>query len=217
MARHFTATDDVHWVVTPAPNALGCIAFFIKTTQLTTNTAVVTYWNSISRNGAGVLLNNAANKISGVGESSTGAVVNIASATSINDGNPHHIAFNYNRNSGGSNQLYIDGVQETAANSSAAWTSASAAFWTQAGKNLDPFWAGFVGDLWEIGHWQGGQLNADQIAALAKGFSPKLVKPSSLILYAPLVSDVHDIRNGYASTATGGSQSDQGRVVGGAV
>ena len=35
------------------------------------------------------------------------AAADIASTTSVNDGNPHHIALNYNRFSGGSNQLYI--------------------------------------------------------------------------------------------------------------
>jgi hypothetical protein len=219
MARHFAGgTDEAHWVISGLPNDIGCQAFWMKTTQVTANVSVLTYWNSSSRNGFGLLLNISAGKISAAGYEVSANRVSIVSTTSVNDGNWHHIAFNYNRLSGGSNQLYIDGAQEASANSSGAWrvTTGGGGFFNQAGKNLDAFWAAPVADVAEIGHWFGSQLTADEIKALAKGFSPKLIKPANLILYAPLVRDTNEIRSAYAATVTGGSVSNHPRVFAGA-
>jgi len=42
------------------------------------------------------------------------------------------------------------------------------------------------GKLAEVGIWAGA-LNADEIAALAKGFSPQHIRPSALVGYYPLI------------------------------
>jgi hypothetical protein len=191
----------------------------MRTTQVTANAVVVSYWTSTSRKGWGGLINNTAGKITFQGLSTTAtALISLVSTTSINDGNPHHVAFNYNRASGGANQLYIDGIQEASGNSSNVWTDSSTGFFIEAGDQLDAFWPTYVGDLWELAHYKGSQLTADEIVALAKGHSPKLVSPANLAFYAPLVRDTHDVRGGFAVNAISGTTViPNGRELGGAV
>jgi hypothetical protein len=212
-------TDKAYWTVPGAPVNAGCVAFWIKTTQTTTNTALVTYWNSTSRFGWGILLNNTANKITAAGYASSAQQVSIAGTTTVNDGNAHHVAFNFNRSSGGPNQLFVDGVsQGSPVNSGATWNPGTTGFVIESGKQQDAFWAAYVGKIWEMGHW-GAQLSSDEIAALAKGFSPKLIRPSALGAYMPLVRDAHEVRAGLAIPTLGlvGAAADHGRSLGGGI
>jgi hypothetical protein len=219
VAWHFSSpTDKVWWVVPGVPIAVGCIAVWFKATIATLNTPILTYWNGISRNGFILNLNNpSAGKLKAGGEDSSVERLALNSTTAtLNNGSPHHAAFNFNRNSGGANALFIDGVSEATGNSSAAWNTASGGFFMEIGDQSDAFWASVPSDVWEIGYWN-VQLNADEIAALAKGFSPKLIRPSALLAYMPLVRDAHEIRQGLAINSSAGSVGDQGRVIGGAV
>jgi hypothetical protein len=219
MARNFNGgTDSLVYQHDPSPLAQGCASFWIKTTQTTATTSILTYWNSSSRNGWGIILNNTANKITALGYSASNQV-NLASTTSVNSGSAFHVAFNYDRANGGANELYINGSQEASGNSAAAWTNLNTNFWVQAGDNLDAFWASYVGDLWEIGHWQGGKLAAEDIAALAAGYAPKLMRPNLLTLYAPLVRETRPVKINTTGTisATGTTASDHGRIIGGSV
>lgn len=59
----------------------------------------------------------------------------------------------------------------------------------------------FSGDIAEAAVWSVA-LNADEIASLAKGFSPRQIRPQSLVFYAPLVRTVQDVRGGVALTDT---------------
>jgi hypothetical protein len=49
------------------------------------------------------------------------------------------------------------------------------------------------GDIAEVGVWNAA-LNADEIAGLAKGFPCRLVRPSNLVFYAPLINFLSDLR-----------------------
>lgn len=221
MARNINGgTDHIYWTIAGVPVSVGTIAFWMRSTQATASAVPLGYWGSTSRNGWAFILNpsGAANKLQAVcyPNNSTPAV-SMVSTASLNDGNPHHIALNYNRANGGANALFIDGVQDKTGNSAAAWTTASTGFFIQAGDQVDTFWATYVGDLWDVGHW-GAQLAADEIAALAKGFSPKLIKPSSSLFYAPLANDAHDLRQAAPVNAlVGTSVAAPGPALGGAV
>jgi len=57
------------------------------------------------------------------------------------------------------------------------------------------------GDIADAAIWN-VVLSADEISSLAKGFSPRLVRPQSLVFYAPAVRSVTDIRGGVALTDT---------------
>jgi len=57
-------------------------------------------------------------------------------------------------------------------------------------------------------------LNVDEIAALASGVSPRLIRPSALRFYAPLVGDPIDLRRGLAITNSGTTLADHTRRIG---
>jgi hypothetical protein len=57
----------------------------------------------------------------------------------------------------------------------------------------------FAGDIAEVGVWSAA-LTAAEIASLAQGISPSLVRPQSLVFYAPLVRDLIDVRGGLTIT-----------------
>lgn len=56
------------------------------------------------------------------------------------------------------------------------------------------------GQIQNFGAWD-AELNADEITSLSKGFSPRSVRPQSLITAAPLIREIIDIR-GNALTGT---------------
>lgn len=51
----------------------------------------------------------------------------------------------------------------------------------------------------EVGIWSAA-ITADEIASLARGVSPSLVRPQSLVFYAPLIREIRDVRGGLALT-----------------
>jgi hypothetical protein len=55
------------------------------------------------------------------------------------------------------------------------------------------------GDIAEVAVWS-AVLTADEIASLARGFKPSRIRPQSLAFYAPIVRDIHDLRNGRTIT-----------------
>jgi len=60
----------------------------------------------------------------------------------------------------------------------------------------------FNGRLAEVGIWNVA-LTDDEVAALARGFSPLCIQPQALVFYAPLVREVQDVRGGRTLTPTG--------------
>jgi hypothetical protein len=192
-------------------SATGCVAFWMKTTQTTVSACLLSNWSLASRLGYGLYLNNPLNKITVQGYASTSpAKVNIDSTTSINDGNWHHIAFNWNVASGGANTLYVDGGSGVSANSTAAWSVAGTGFYL--GDNIDTFWPSYVGDMAELAEWS-RQLDASEVAALAKGFSPIIIAPASLVHYDRMIRDVIDLKDSF-SVVTGTTVSDHPRMIG---
>lgn len=66
--------------------------------------------------------------------------------------------------------------------------------------NLTLGQSGSVGDLADISAWNVA-LTGAEIASLAKGFSPRRIRPQSLVFYAPLLRNLQDLRQGLALTA----------------
>ena len=62
--------------------------------------------------------------------------------------------------------------------------------------------------IWNVG------LNDDEIAALADGFRPSLIRPDALVLYAPLVREAADYRGGVSLTVSGALVADHTRRIG---
>lgn len=212
MARSFAGgTDQLYWTRNFSMPLVGCVAFKMKTTQTTSNTSVLSDWSGSSRNGFGLFINNVANKITAQGYDATTARITLVSTTSVNSGNWHSAAFNFNRNNGGANALFVDGVSEATGNSAAAWGGGSG-FNIGTGI-LNGFWAAYVGEIAEIGYW-GANLDAAELAALAKDYSPRLIRPASLLFHAPVVREIGERRVGLAGNPTGGGVSVHPRVLG---
>jgi hypothetical protein len=55
------------------------------------------------------------------------------------------------------------------------------------------------GMIAEVGIWSAA-LTADEIASLAKGFTPDQIRPQSLVFYAPLIRDLIDYKGGLTIT-----------------
>lgn len=70
------------------------------------------------------------------------------------------------------------------------------------------------GSIAEVGVWNAA-LTADEIASLANGFNPKLIRPSARRFYAPLVRNVQDLRGGVALSemGTGTTAADHPRII----
>jgi hypothetical protein len=69
-------------------------------------------------------------------------------------------------------------------------------------------------DLAEAAIWS-TDLTATEIAILARGVSPLLVRPTALVFYAPILgrySPEPDVRGGLSLTVTGTTVADHGRV-----
>lgn len=65
----------------------------------------------------------------------------------------------------------------------------------------------------EVAVWNAA-LNATEAAALAKGIRPSLVRPQSLVFYAPLIRDVIDVRGGVSLTASSTTVIEHPRRIG---
>lgn len=215
MARNFAGGTDR--ILFGAANGLtsGCVAFWFRTSGVTTNTHILSCWNASSRTGLGFILNNTANKLKASGIDATTERVAAVSTTSVNNGAWHHAAFNFNVASGAANSLYIDGALEASVNSSAAWSlgSTSIVF----GDPLDTFWPTFNGDLAEAGFWIDRNLSADEIAALAKGYSPKCVHLEGLGGYWPFLRDQYNRADSFISSTVGTTVTDHPRIIAGLV
>lgn len=74
--------------------------------------------------------------------------------------------------------------------------------------------AGFHdGEIAEVGIWNVA-LDDAEIAALATGVRCSLVRPQSLVFYAPLIRDVIDLSKGVSLTTTGATVSVHPRRIG---
>lgn len=69
-----------------------------------------------------------------------------------------------------------------------------------------------VGRIAEVGIWKAA-LTADEVLALARGMSPELVRPQSLVFYAPLLRDLNDrVSNLTLTNVNGALVSDHPRI-----
>jgi hypothetical protein len=55
------------------------------------------------------------------------------------------------------------------------------------------------GDIAEAAVWD-VVLTSAEITSLARGFKASRIRPQSLVFYAPIIRDIHDVRNGRAIT-----------------
>lgn len=211
MARNFAGGTDRLLFGGANGYTTGCVAFWMKMISATANMHVLSAWSGSSRTGLGFIMNNTANKLLTQAYDATTARVNLVSATTMNNGAWHHVAYNFNTANGSAQTVYVDGAVDVSGTASAAWSMASTAI--AFGDPLDAFWATYNGDLAEMGFWS-RNLTADEIAALAKGFAPQCVARSALDFHCPLVRDQFNRRDPFISSTVGTTVSDHPRSIG---
>lgn len=77
--------------------------------------------------------------------------------------------------------------------------------------SANPFWW-ISGHIAEAAIWNLALIEAE-VAALAKGFSPLLIRPDRLVAYWPLIRGINDRVGGYNMTASGTTVSEHPRVI----
>lgn len=111
----------------------------------------------------------------------------------------HHAAGVFTSNT--SRTAYIDGGSAGTNTTSSTPTGVNAI--VIGARYASTLGAYFSGSLAEIGVWS-TNLSSAEITSLAKGMSPRFIRPQSLIAYFPLVREKIEIRSGLTIT-TGGS------------
>jgi hypothetical protein len=107
-------------------------------------------------------------------------------------------------------RLYKNGSQ-VASSSNAVGPCATATTNTHLGYRVASSQYPLAGTLAEAAIYN-ATLSASDAAALATGASPRLVRPDGLVMYAPLVRDVMDIRGTATLTDNATTQTDHPRV-----
>lgn len=127
-----------------------------------------------------------------------GSTAGADTTATINTGAWQHGAAVFTGNA--SRTVYLDGANN-ATNTTSLTPSAAALNRTNVGTQ----WRNqarenyFDGRVAEAAVWNVA-LNASEIAALATGLRPSLVRPQSLVLYVPIIRDVLDLRAALAFT-----------------
>lgn len=100
--------------------------------------------------------------------------------------------------SSASREVLVDAVSKATDGTSSSPTGTNAIYVGVRNSNGLGFFAG--GAIADVAVWNVALTDAE-IASLAKGFSPRRIRPQSLVFYAPLLRNLQDLRRGLALTA----------------
>ena len=129
-----------------------------------------------------------------------GTEVGPTGATTVTTNVWHHCALT--RTASGAWLVYLDGIQDASDATGSAGTPTGNTWYGGSSSSADLM----DGQLAEVGIWNVG-LNASEIMSLAKGTSPRLVRPGSLQQYLPLSGTGSPERDrsgkGFHATITG--------------
>ena len=214
MARNFAAGTDLVSIANDAAYDLALLSFSakIRQTDATNLNTIAGRADTIaSFSGFSFVLNGGPPNL--FLKDGTGIVLNVIGTTDAADGAWHTVGFVARQASGGTGRVYVDGVDEASGANSAAWTFNGQAL--RLGLHQDAFWSPFVGDIAEVAIWD-VELDANEFAALHKGFTPDRIRPSSLVSYWPLIGKAAtelDIVGGRGGTVTGTTAAAHPRVI----
>jgi hypothetical protein len=126
----------------------------------------------------------------------TGGVVASNGTAAISSGTLVHGCAVFTSQS--SRTLYIDGTAQPTdtANVGTQITADAISIGSGWSTTLGAYYSG---DIAEAGVWNVA-LTAAEVASLAKGFACDRVRPQSLVFYAPLIRDLHDLAGGRTIT-----------------
>lgn len=146
------SSNAVTQVIVPADPSFnsptGTIMFWVKTTEANTATPVMLYDRRTSP--GDVIVMDAQGFLGVQATASAGVVANqFSGVTSLNDGNWHLVAYEYDQSYGGYTTLYVDGNYDTQQAASLAW-SWPALEEIELGRSHDPYWASLQGSLDDV-------------------------------------------------------------------
>lgn len=195
VARDLVASSSQYLIrtgalVTGTPATLACWFKSYDTSHLSRLVGVGQF-NSSAANMLGLAFyGGSGSKISALHRKGGGDEGDAQTSTTISDGNWHHAAAVFTSNS--SRSAYLDGggkstnTTSVTAIASADRTIVGGLLWTS--STIIQLCDGAVA---EVGIWNAA-LSDDDVAALAMGYSPKLVRPDALVSYFPFVQDDGD-------------------------
>ena len=212
MAYDFDGTDDyIEALSAPATAAPLTMACWFNVDNVTANHVLMSLTDGTDSNRFFLAAQGAAAG-DPVRASTTGGgtTTQANSATGFTANTWHHAVGRYN--SATNRRAYIDGVGGTTGTTNVTPTGIDeimlGATWT--GGVRGAFTNGRIAEaaIWNVG------LNDDEIASLADGFRPSLIRPSSLVFYAPLVREIADYRGGISLTVSGALVAAHTRRIG---
>jgi hypothetical protein len=208
MARNFNGTTAfIEHGAAPGVTALPIsIACWFRKTNANTNTALIAVGQNPGP--ARVQLDLRSDASVGAASVNVSNLADVATKGSHSANVWHHGAAVFTSST--SRTAYLDGVAGTVNTGSNLNGTPDN---TCIGARYATTFGGFhPGDIAEAAIWN-VSLTAAEIAAMAKGVSPRLIRPTARVFYAPLIRDVLDLR-GRALTVTGTTVSDHPRRVG---
>lgn len=120
------------------------------------------------------------------------SVADFPAAANYSTATWHHACLTCSSNT--SRSVYLDGGN-AATNSTSVTPDAGVITTTFMGYTVGTL----DGRIAEVGIWNAA-LTADEVLALGKGAAPCLVRPQSLVFYAPLIRELIDVRGGRVIT-----------------
>ena len=193
MAASYASGSYTHTSSTPVTGLPATIAMWMKASSASRLGAIGT---TASSNNISLRVNSSDAQTLEVNQ--TGAQGTVSG--NINDSVWRHIAGVFTSNT--SRTAYRDGVAGTTNTTSATGPSGWDKIAIKSQFNFS-FDASGASEVAEFAVW-GVALTADEVASLAKGFSPKRIRPQSLVFYVPATRALADyFRNGLALTTVG--------------
>jgi len=204
MARNFNGTSArIHVssaVVSATPYTMAC---WFRTTNMTQVGALLSLTSSIGQYSTLFFRGDVASGPIDI-LIQDGYVQNVArSTTGCTSGQWHHACGVFT--SAASRTVYLDGGSSATNTASNNPTLNQ----TEIGAWLSSFW--FSGDIADVGFWTAA-LTGAEIASLAKGVTPALVRPQSHVSCPPLIRDVIDPRAATAFTEVNTSAAAHPRI-----
>lgn len=206
MARAFNGTSSrIHVssaVLSSTPYTMAC---WFRTTNMTQLGALISITNSpVVANYASLFFRGdiAGDPIDILISSGSGQF-SARSTTGCTSGQWHHACGVFTSST--SRTIYLDGGS-SATNTNSAAPSLNR---TEVGAHYSALW--FSGDIAEVGFWNVALTDAE-IASLAKGVTPELVRPQSHVSCPPLIRDVIDPRAATAFTEVNTSVAAHPRI-----
>jgi hypothetical protein len=196
-ARSFDGSTQSLSGTAPIASPPITLAAWFFPTDLTRNQAIVTLLDPVTDHAHFLILRGAVtgDPLAATSNQQPSTAVQALSSGSVTSGTWQHGAAVFA--SASSRSVYLNGVGAT--NSDNATTTGITTL--RIGIfSISP--GAFAGRIAEVGIWSAA-LSADEVASLARGLSPLLVRPSALVFYAPLWRAIADYRAALSLTDNG--------------